>query len=768
MKPIVFLIKFFLIAFFLFTGIICWYIILTPIPDLQSFKHIHSSDSANIVDKNDILLYSVVEQTKKKTVSIEDIPLHTIQATIAIEDHLFYNHYGIRPKAILRALFSNIKNIGTIQGGSTITQQLIKNLLLTGEQHFTRKIKEMVLALKIEILMPKDKILELYFNTISYGGNTVGIAEGANLLFNKEVEILTLAESAYLASLPKSPSYLSPFGKNKSSLENRKTTVLLKMLEYGFIDNKQYQSASNEWVVFNKKNTSSIKAPHFVFFVQDELRKRNIDLDGAIVKTTLDYNLQKEVKQIIQESESLLKDMGVENMAAVILDSKKGDVLGMVGSKNYFDPSIDGKVNVITSPQQPGSAFKPFIYSAVFEKGFTPETTVFDVPTQFSTYCEPEDLETDIEKDCYAPKNYTETYNGLVSLRQSLAQSINIPTVKAAYLATLNTLDSIIKKVGLGEDIKDIHAHGLPIAIGSAETSPLNLANAYSIFANRGNFVPYKFLYSIEKNGKTISEQQSLSTQVISSQIADMVNDILVDDNARGNVFGRYSNGHTPLYFSNRSVAVKTGTTNQARDLWIVGYSQNIIIVLWAGNNNNTPAKEHASGSLLVPILHKIFELKNLTHYLKQPFNKYQKIFSEKDMIINEGRSEEKEYPYSSLYYIDKKNNLSEYWNYGILEWIKKNGYTYSKYNEQENGYIITILGADILKLDKDVYIGLLNKGKVIDRYEIYLDTLLIGVSHQPIFSFKSKTLGTKQLFVLGYTQDGNSLSGEKTITIIE
>ena len=766
----------FLTLFFLCIGVVCWYIILTPIPDLESFKDIHSADSVKITDREGVLLHTVAEKTKKRSVPIEDIPEQVILATLAIEDHTFYKHRGIRPKSILRAFISNVRNTGVVQGGSTITQQLIKNLLLTRKRDMARKIKEMVLSVKIEMLLSKNEILELYFNTISYGGNTTGIAEAAFLFFNKNIQEVTVAESAYLAALPKSPSFLSPFGKNKDLLEERKNIILKKMLEYGFITTTQYNQAAEEWVVF-QKNNNTIKAPHFVFFVIHEIKKTIRNLDGITVKTTLNYALQQEIETIISES-NVLDAVGAKNIAVIVLDAERGDILTMVGSHDYFNTAIDGNVNILTSAQQPGSAFKPFTYSAAFEKGFTPETIVFDVPTQFSTYCKPQDLETDVEKRCYAPKNYMDTYTGPVSLRNALAQSINIPTVKTAHLTKIDTLDTILKKTGLGKDVGNIYAHGLPIAIGSAEVTPLHLANAYSIFSNRGLFVPYRFLLSTEKNGTKISEPRAPTVSVISPETADAVNDILVDDRARGGVFGRGYTGHTPLYFPDRSFAVKTGTTNQTRDLWIVGYNTRIVVAIWAGNSDNTPTKKNASGSLLAPILRRIVNTEQLMKYPKQPFQSYQKQLSTKETIINSGilRGMVNNQQHSSLYYIDKEDALLEYWDYGVNRWLKKND---EKKNFAHNVRVladqliknnkgnIVIKGADTFKKGEVISITL-ESGEAVDRYEIYLDNRIMGVVYRPSFSFPTLESGIKNIFVVGFKKNGESVTGEKTVTVLE
>ena len=748
-----------LIVLFGSIGYVFIYLTTIPIPDLKSFEDVIINQTIKVTDRNGELLHNFTGgEERRRFVSLEIIPQHMIDATTSIEDHLFYQHKGVRPLSILSALLENIQNGETVRGGSTITQQLIKNILLTKDQNITRKLKELVLSLKIEQTLTKDEIIELYLNSISYGSNTIGIAEASQLFFNKEPKNLTIAESAYLAALPKAPGYYSPYGKNKVKLDERKDIVLKRMFELKKITKEDYEESIKEWVVFKPRNISSIKAPHFVFFVLDEMKDHIDAHTGGVIQSTLDYPLQKEIEDIVKKNKHVLEKAGAQNISVTILDVTTGDILAMLGSFDYFNDAIEGKVNIATSQQQPGSTFKPFIYAAAFEQGYSPETLIFDARTQFSTYCEPDELKTDSEEDCYAPENYTQTYKGVVSLREALAQSINVPTIKTAYLTRLENIEGILRKTNMFST-EDIYRHGLPIAIGSSEVQPLKLTNAYSIFANDGNFVPFRSVLSITNKNiqKTIGKNQSI--HILSKQTTDTINDILVDDKARGTVFGTYPNGTTPLYFPNRSVALKTGTTNNNTDIWIVGYNKNIVVSIWAGNSDNTPNDEKSSGSMLATILKQIFNSEEIKKYKTSSFDEYIKKFSDKENNINESILKK----HSALYAINKRSPLIEHWEYGVKNWIDNNAIRIPTTQVSQNKIIIE----EKTRGHQTVVSFLPLYQEKITHYEIYINNKLKNIVYQSPYIIDTTTIGrTLTLQIIGITESGNKLFGEKTIQI--
>ncbi|PIZ85420.1 penicillin-binding protein, partial [Candidatus Nomurabacteria bacterium CG_4_10_14_0_2_um_filter_33_9] len=379
--------------FILMVGIIIIWISSLNIPDFHSFEDRKIVNSTKIYDRTgEILLYDIHQDIRRTNIPFEKMGANIKNATVAIEDSEFYNHNGIRITSIIRAALSNLFQIGIGGGGSTITQQLVKNTLLTQKVSYIRKIKEWILAIKIEKSMPKEKILEAYLNENPYGGNVYGIEEASKNYFDKNAQDLTLGEAAYLASIPQSPTMLSPYGKNKAKLDTRKNLVLFKMLENKFISQEEYDTTLNEVVTFIPQATIGIKAPHFVFFIKDYLEQKYgsevVGKGGLNVITTLDYSLQEKAEEIVKEGAlKNEKDWNGKNAGLVAIDPKTGQILTMVGSRDYFDKTIDGNYNIATAWRQPGSSFKPFIYATAFNKGFTPETVLFDLPTEFQTTC---------------------------------------------------------------------------------------------------------------------------------------------------------------------------------------------------------------------------------------------------------------------------------------------------------------------------------------------------------------------------------------------
>lgn len=559
------------------------------IPSLDTIEARKISQSTKIYDNTGkILLYDVFQNTKRTLVPFEDVSQYIKDATLSIEDKSFYAHGGIRPISILRAIFVDIITMHFSQGASTITQQVVKNSILTGDKTATRKLKELVLALKIEKVLTKDQIFTMYLNEISYGGNTYGVEKASEEFFGKSAKDVTLAEAAYLASLPKAPSYYSPYGKHKDELEKRKNLVLKEMLRDNKINSEEYEKAKKERVVFLPKEDTGIKAPHFVMYVKDYLEKKYgqdvLESGGLKVTTTLNYAFQKKAEELAKQyALENKKNFNAENNSLVAIDPKTGGILTMVGSRDYFDKDLDGNFNVALAHRQPGSTFKPFAYAEAFIKGFTPDTVLFDVPTQFAQKCRPEDRTS--EDGCYAPNNYDDKFRGPVTMRNALAQSINIPSVKTLYLAGVKDSMDLATEMGV-TGLNDQNTYGLTLVLGGGEVSLLDMTSAYGVFANDGIRNPYTSILKVEdNNGNILEEIKPNPKQIIEPEIARKISDILSDSIARSPLHGLNS----PINFKDRSVAVKTGTTNDYKDAWVIGYTPSLVVGAWAGNNNNTP-----------------------------------------------------------------------------------------------------------------------------------------------------------------------------------
>ena len=608
------------IGFFVFGGIVLWATTI-QIPDIASIQTWRMTESTKILDRTEnVLLYDVHQSTKRTIVPLTEISTYATRATIAIEDERFYEHHGIDLRAIARMIWVDITKKSLSQGGSTITQQVAKNAFLSPEKTITRKLKEWVIAIKMEQVMSKDKILELYFNEVPYGGSVYGIEEASLMFYGKHAKDLTLAESAYLAAIPKAPTYYSPFGNNRDKLETRKNLVLQKMLEQKLITQAEYDKARQEKVVFQRNATESITAPHFVFMVKQYLEDKYgsdmVENGGLKVVTTLDADLQVKAEGYVQQfGATNVTQYNAHNAAAVAIDPKTGQVLALVGSRDYFDKSIQGNFNVAISPnRQPGSSFKPFVYATAFAKGYTPDTILYDVPTEFNASCTPEGVPKDATtkpEECYMPTNYDNKWEGPMTLRNALAQSVNIPAVKLSYLAGVDDSITTARKMGV-TTLGKASSYGLTLVLGSGQVSLYEMTGAYGVFANEGDRNPNAFILRIEDSAGKVLEEYEPQTehQVISSSVADQITDILADNVARAPLYDMNS----PLYFPGRQVAVKTGTTNDYRDAWIIGYTPSFVLGVWAGNNDNTPMEKKISGFIVAPMWNAIMneELKKL------------------------------------------------------------------------------------------------------------------------------------------------------------
>lgn len=591
--------------FFILGGITAIWFSTLQIPDLSAFEARKVAQSTKIFDRTgEVLLYDVHSDERRTLVPFDQISQHIKDATISIEDDKFYQHHGIVPTAIIRAVFANVTGLGLAQGGSTITQQVIKNSVLTKDKTLTRKLKEWVLAVKLERVLSKDQIFETYLNENPYGGNIYGVEEASKTFFGKDAKDVTIAEASYIAAIPQAPTYYSPYGKNKDKLDARARLVLSKMKEFGYITEAEYKSALKEKVAFLEKNTTGLRAPHFAMYVKDYLEQKYgedvVDEGGLKVITTLDYDIQDKAEKVVKRfAPTLESQFNASNTAMVAINPKNGDILMMVGSRDYFDQKIDGNYNVATALRQPGSTFKPFVYATAFMKGYTPETVLFDVQTQFSAQCNPDSTpKPGVDpKKCYSPVEYDNVWNGPITIREALAHSRNVPAVKALYLAGLKDSITTAQTMGI-TSLTDPDRYGLTLVLGGGEVSLLELTSAYSVFANDGVRNPYRAVLRVEdKDGNVLEEAHDYPNQAIEPQVARQINDILSDTSVR-------MTSLLPIGESvgDKPVAIKTGTTNDYRDVWIEGYTPNIAVGAWAGRNDNTPMSHNLSGLVISPL----------------------------------------------------------------------------------------------------------------------------------------------------------------------
>jgi len=550
--------------------------------------------SSEILDRTGkTILYDVFTDQDRKFTPLAEIPSDLKNATIAIEDKDFYKHQGFDPLAIPRIIKNVIFNQRLI-GGSTLTQQLVKMLLLTNERKVSRKIREFVLSLRLEKTYSKDEILQMYLNEAPYGGTAVGVGAAAEAYFGKDVKDLTLTESVVLAGLPQSPSRYSPYSGNNKAFLPRAKDVTKAMIDNKYITKEEGAKVLAELEVITFKGLGSkIKAPHFVMYVKQLLEDKYgtsiLDQGGLKVTTSLDWDLQQKAETTVKEEvEKVSKSLSISNGASVIINSSTGDILSMVGSKDFFDKTIDGEVNVTTRLRQPGSSIKPLVYAVAFMKNYSPASVLADVVTDFPGK---DDLTP------YTPKNYDGKEHGILHLRESLASSINIPAVK---LLALVGVDNVLRqgyKMGMNslEPTKETSSRvGLSMALGGAEVKLLELTAAYGAFSNGGLKIdPVAILKIEDSTGKVIFEQKQVKQErVLDEKVAFLINNVLSDNNARLLTFGPNSY----LNLGARAVAVKTGTTNDLRDNWTVGWSRDFVVGVWVGNNNNEKMKNVASG----------------------------------------------------------------------------------------------------------------------------------------------------------------------------
>ena len=661
-----------------FTGTAYAVVIFRSIPDVTLLSRNRVAESTKIYDRTGkILLYELYGEERRTVIPSEKIPDIVRKATLAAEDRTFYAHAAVDWKSIARALLANIMHGGVVQGGSTITQQLAKNAFLTADQTLSRKFKELIISRNLESKYTKDEILNLYLNQIPYGENAYGIEAAAQTYFGKSATDITIAEAALLASLPKAPSYYSPWGTHVADLLSRKNRTLVQMRDAGFITADEEQTAETEKIAFLPQFTN-IKASHFVMLVQEYLVNTYGDdfmrTGGLKVKTTLDWNLQQAAEKVVAEGATRNTNLYQGTNAALVAeDAKTGQVLVLVGSRDYFDKNIDGNFDVASQGlRQPGSSIKPFAYLAAFKKGFTPDTILFDVETEFDTTGNPE--------KSYKPQNFSEHFSGPITMRNALAQSVNIPSVKTLYLGGIDNTLTLVRAMGIST-LNERNRYGLTLALGGGEVKLIDMVKAYSVLSQDGVLHNQSIIMSVEdKTGKTLEAYKNEYEQVTDAEHVRIINDVLSDTAARSPLF---QNSLSMTIFPNQEVAIKTGTTNDYRDAWTFGYTPSLVVGVWAGNNDNKPMQRHG-GSILaaVPIL-SAFMRTALASAPFEPFPRPNATITDKPVLNGEYVVNNE--IHTILYYVDKKNPLGpppqnpqadsqfKNWEDGILAWLQAN-----------------------------------------------------------------------------------------------
>lgn len=573
-------------------------------------------ESTKIYDRTgNHLLYEVHGEEKRTVIPFSDMPDVVKYATISLEDQDFFSHHGIKLTSIARSILKDIITLDRAQGGSTITQQFVKNTLLTNEKTLIRKVKEVILSLEMETKFSKDEILAMYLNEIPYGSNAYGVEAAAQTFFNKPARELSLDEAALIAALPQATAYYSPYGSHQDALIARKNFALRTMARLGYITEEQSNAAIEEKTLDKiAPQKDIIAAPHFVMYIKDYLQEKYgdqaVEQGGLKVITTLDWEKQQVAEQAVRDQAEKNKKWNASNAALVAIDPKTGQILSMVGSKDYFDTAIDGNVNVAIRDRQPGSSFKPYVYLTAFTKGYLPETLLYDVETQFET----------AEGKSYQPQNYDGKFHGPLSMMKALGGSLNVPAVKTLYLVGVNDAVKLAKSLGIS-GLNDPARVGLSLVLGGGEVKLLEHVSAYGTLATGGVKHEKTAILRIESaKGELLEEFKGTSGErVVEEKYVAMLDAVLSNNENRAWVFGE----NNPLRFNSRQVVAKTGTTNEFRDGWTVGYTPSLAVGVWAGNNDNSPMTEGADGVNVAAPIFRAFLDKTLTNYPIEEFPKY-------------------------------------------------------------------------------------------------------------------------------------------------
>ena len=591
--PLFLILSLFFLSLYLF--------ILRDLPSPTKLSQAPLPVSTQIFDRHGRLLYEIYAEKNRTPIPLNEIPEVVKQATIAIEDKDFYKHRGLAFRGILRAALNTLFR-HRLQGGSTITQQLVKTTLLTPERTLKRKIREAILAWATELIYSKDQILEMYLNNVPYGGTAYGIEQAAQTYFGKSARDLNLAEAALLAGLPAAPTHFSPFGANPHLAKTRQKQVLKRMVEDGYITPQQAEQAARQPLNFAPQKTN-IKAPHFVMYVKELLVEKYgqnlVEQGGLRVTTTLDYTLQEFAQTTVASEVAKLKNANVSNGAALVTKPPTGEILAMVGSVDYFNTQIDGNVNVTLRPRQPGSSIKPINYAVGLLKGYTPATLFLDIPTCFATPGQP----------LYCPRNYDGAFHGPVQLRFALGNSYNIPAVKMLAVNGIESMIATASAMGI-KGWQDPSRYGLSLTLGGGEVTMLEMATAFGVFANQGRRVDLNPILKVtDYKGRVLEERHPdqnppVGEKVLPAEVCYLISHILLDNNARAAAFGT----HSQLVIPGHAVSVKTGTTNDLRDNWTIGYTPKFLTVTWVGNNDNSPMHPYLVSGITgaAPIWNKI------------------------------------------------------------------------------------------------------------------------------------------------------------------
>lgn len=663
-------------VFLLYIG---WVYFTTELPEPDEMGSFNVAESTKLYDRTDkVMLYEIYNEEKRTLVPAEDIPDVVREATLSIEDSSFYYHGAFDTRGIIRALFVNLIRGRVTQGASTITQQLARNIFLSPEKTITRKLRELILATKLERSFSKDEILDMYLNQVPYGPNIYGVESASWAYFDKATKELGINEAATLAAIPQAPSYYSPWGSHREELKNRKNVVLEKMHELGYIDDQEYEQADKGLPEIMPRSETGIQAPHFAVAVQEYLEEKYgeevLRTEGLRVTTTLNWEMQQIAETAVRDGVERNKELYAGfNGALLALDPKTGQILAMVGSKDYFaepEPegceegiscAFEGNFNITTQAlRQPGSALKPFAYLTAFQAGLTPDTIIWDVPTEFSVNCPP---------SCYSPKNFDLIFRGPVTMKQGLAQSINVPSVKTLYLAGLGNTIKTAEIFGI-TTLNDPERLGLSLVLGGGEVKMIELLTAYATLANDGVKNAPTFILKVEDSrGKVLEEYQDGGERVIDPQYPRIINQILSDIGLRSGLF----TASLPLtQVPGYQVALKTGTTNDYVDAWSIGYTPNLVAGVWAGNNNRSALGAKGSSLLAaIPMWHS-FMSKAQPLLPVESFPAPEPVLS--DNPIFSGKLIKGEL-HSILYYLGRTND-SQYqnWEAGIRTWLSVNG----------------------------------------------------------------------------------------------
>ncbi len=683
------------LVFFIFVIFLFFYYTWN-LPRPEKFTESPFIQSTKIYDRTGkILLYDIYGEEKREIVFFDKISDNLKRSILASEDARFYEHGGVDLGGILRAILTDLRLQSANQGGSTITQQLIRSVYLTNQKSIARKVREVVLSIELERRYSKDQIFGWYLNAVPFGQNAYGVEAASQTYFSKPASDVSLTEAATLTALLPAPSYYSPYGAHKKELLQRKDYVLERMQQVGYITKNQMAAAKKEKINFSEDITP-IKAPHFVMYIkkylEDKYGENYLKEKGLRVYTTIDWDLQNYAEKVIEDAEKSNMARNANNTALVVINPNTGEILSLIGSKNYFEkpyplgcdekPSgsclFDPKFDVATMGlRQPGSSFKPFVYATAFKKGFTPETILWDAKTEFNPNCS---LDGNSEKDqyglgCYNPRNYDGLYRGKVSLRQSLAGSLNLPSVKLFYLTGMNNTLETARDFGI-TTLNDPSRYGLSLVLGGGEINLLELTSAYGVFATEGKQIPPVSILKIEDSeGNLVEKNNKQPIKVLDTQIARQINNILSDDNARSFIFGSSS----VLYFPNNQVAAKTGTTSNLKDGWTFGYTPFVVVGVWVGNSDNSPTKDAGVG-LAAPMWKKVMEkIITITSIPVENFTPPEPAINKDPVLLGQLQPNDTN---TILYYINKDNPLGpppqnpsadpqyNLWQAGINNWL--------------------------------------------------------------------------------------------------